>query len=158
MEEMDGMSMSDYSVHRILPEETWAIRARVLWPEKAPDESCALPVDEDDRVLHFGVLRSGSVVGIGTFIPQQHENLDASIGYRLRAMATHPDHRGRGVGARLIRYAEHALRDAKEGGIWADARKVALGFYAGLGWNVSGPFYVVPKRGPHRLVWTRFGE
>ena len=62
------------------------------------------------------------------------------------------------VGARLIRHAEGVLRDAGEGGIWADARKVALGFYAGLGWDVSGPFYTVPKRGLHRLVWTRFDE
>jgi len=158
METMDGVNASEYSVRRILPEETWAIRAQVLWPEKQPDESCSLPVDRDAGVLHFGVVHRANVVGIGTFMPRQHEDLDASIGYRLRAMATHPDHRGRGVGARLIRHAEGVLRDAGEGGIWADARKVALGFYAGLGWEVSGPFYTVPKRGLHRLVWTRFDE
>ena len=153
---MDGMNGDGYLVGRILPEETWAIRAQVLWPEKTPDESCALPVDRNAGVLHFGVLHGGSIVGIGTFMPQQHSMLDASIGYRLRAMATHPDHRGQGVGAQLIRHAEGVLRDAGEGGIWADARKVALGFYAGLEWDVTGPFYTVPKRGLHRLVWTRF--
>jgi GNAT superfamily N-acetyltransferase len=156
MEEVDGLTEETYSVRRILPNETWAIRALVLWPEKQPDSSCALPDDGDAGVMHFGVTRGSVVVGVGTFMPQTHLDLEASIGYRLRAMATHPDHRGRGVGARLIRHAEGVLRDGGEGGIWADARKVALGFYAGLGWEVSGPFYTVPKRGPHRLVWTRF--
>jgi len=58
----------------------------------------------------------------------------------------------------LIRHAEGVLRSRGAGGIWADARKVSLGFYAGLKWNVKGPFYTVPKRGPHRLVWTRFDD
>ncbi len=158
MEEMDGVNESGCSVRRILPEETWAIRASVLWPEKLPDASCAMPVDNGVGVMHFGVVQGDNVVGVGTFMPQQHPDLDGAIGYRLRAMATHPDHRGGGVGTQLIRHAEEALQAAGEGGIWADARKVALGFYAGLGWEVTGPFYTVPKRGPHRLVWTRFGD
>lgn len=155
---MDGVRGVKYEVRRILPKETWALRSAVLWPEKSPDSSCAMDVDEAPRVVHFGVLSRGEVLSIGTFMPQKHPGLQSEIGVRLRAMATHPDHRGRGLGRLLIRHAEQQLKEAGEGGIWADARKVALGFYGGLEWEVTGPFYEVPKRGPHRLVWTRFTD
>lgn len=155
---MDGVVGGEYGVRRVLPPETWGIRASVLWPEKEADDSCALEVDGDPGVLHFGVIFNDEVVGIGSFMPQKHRDLEPSIGYRLRAMASHANHRGKGVATLLIRHAESVLKNQGEGGVWADARKGALGFYAGLGWEVSGAFYSVPKRGPHRLVWTRFGE
>lgn len=156
MEEMDGVNESGYCVGRVLPQETWPLRSAVLWPEKQPDATCSLPVDDEPGVFHLGVMSNGLVVGIGTFMPQRHPDLPDSVEHRLRAMATHPEHRGQGVGRMLIRHAEWQLREAGFGGVWADARKVALGFYASLGWDVSGPFYVVPKRGPHRLVWSQF--
>jgi len=156
MEKVDGVIGGEYQVCRVLPKDTWPLRAAVLWPEKQPDATCALPVDDAEGVFHVGVITDGLVVGIGTFMPQNHPNLPDSVGYRLRAMATHPGHRGKGVGRMLIRHAEVQLREAGFGGVWADARKIALGFYASLGWNVMGPFYVVPKRGPHRLVWSQF--
>lgn len=155
---MDGLSQVKYEVRRILPRQTWALRSAVLWPEKTPDSSCSMDVDEAAGVVHFGVMSQGEVLSIGTFMPQKHPNLPGAIGMRLRAMATHPDHRGKGLGRMLIRHAEQHFRSGGEGGIWADARKVALGFYGGLEWEVTGPFYEVPKRGPHRLVWTRLND
>ena len=155
---MDGIEMKGYAVRLVLPHETWAVRASVLWPEKSADDACSLEVDSDNGVLHFGVMYQDEVVGIGSFMPQNHPDLGPSIAYRLRAMATHFDHRGIGVATMLIRHAESVLKKQGVGGIWADARKGALGFYAGLGWDVTGAFYTVPKRGPHRLVWTRFDE
>lgn len=151
------MRPEEYGVRQVLPEETWGLRAMVLWPEKSPGRECRMAVDDDPAVLHFGVFSNDEVVSVGTFMPQQHQDLSPAIAFRLRAMATHPDHRGQGCGRLLIRHAEALLEERGEGGIWADARKVALGFYAGLGWDVSGPFYEVPNRGPHRLVHTRFG-
>ena len=156
MEEMDGLNSSEYWVGRILPEETWPLRSQVLWPEKQPDSTCSMEVDGHPDAVHLGVMNPAEVVGIGSLVPQTHEILGDVVGYRLRAMATHPDHRGRGVGALLLRHAEETLKANGEGGIWADARRVSLGFYARLGWEVTGPFYTVPKRGLHRLVWTRF--
>jgi len=157
MEEMDGVIGGGYYVRRVLPKETWPLRAAVLWPEKQPDDTCALAVDDAEGVFHLGVISDGLVVGIGTFMPENHPDLPDCVGHRLRAMATHPGHRGQGAGRMLIRHAEAQLREAGFGGVWADARKVALGFYASLGWDVVGPFYEVPNRGPHRLVWSQFG-
>ena len=155
---MDALEIKGYTVRLVLPHETWTMRSSVLWPEKAADEACSLEVDCDDGVLHFGVICEEEVVGIGSFMPQEHPHLGPAIAYRLRAMATHSDHRGIGVATMLVRHAECVLKKQGAGGIWADARRGALGFYAALGWEVTGAFYTVPKRGLHRLVWTRFDE
>lgn len=148
---------SIYTVGRILPEQTWPLRAAVLWPEKSGGPECALPVDHGSGVFHFGAQREGEVVCIATFMPERHAELPPEVTYRLRAMATHPEHRKCGLGRRVLEAAEAELSEGGCKGIWADARHVALGFYACLGWEVTGPTYEVNLRGPHRLVWRRTG-
>lgn len=152
------MSDGGYIFRRILPEETWTLRAGVLWPEKEPGPDCILPGDGLESSRHFGVFHGRHLVSVATFHAEGKEGLPAEVTHRLRAMATHPDHRHRGCGRQVLQGSVSALFESGVSGIWADARKVALGFYAGLGWNVEGPFYEVPKRGLHRLVWTRIGE
>ena len=157
MAQIHGVMGGKYTFGRILPEETWPLRAAVLWPEKVAGPLCALPDDEAQGVFHVGGLLDGEVCSIATFMPQCHPFLDEQISYRLRAMATHPDHRGKALGRGTIACALAELDAMGCGGVWADARHVALGFYACLGWEVTGPSYEVPLRGLHRLVWRRLG-
>lgn len=149
---------AEYTIGRILPEDTWALRAAVLWPEKEPGIQCALPVDLDAGVFHLGARKHGEVICIATFMPDRHPALGPEIDYRLRAMATHSDHRGRGVGRQILEHGITELREHGIDGVWADARHAALGFYASLGWEVTGPSYEVTLRGLHRLVWRRTDE
>ena len=144
-----------YKFSRITQEETWPLRAAVLWPEKEPGPSCRIPTDDLPETVHFGVQSDGEWVSIGSFVLETHPELPPSVHYRLRAMATHEAHRQRGVGRMLIEGAISALSEKNCSVVWADARHVALGFYARLDWDVMGPTYEVPLRGPHRLVWRR---
>lgn len=142
-----------YKFSRITLTETWGLRAAVLWPEKDPGPTCQLAIDDLPDTFHFGVKGPTGVVSIGTFAKEVRPELPPGSHYRLRAMATDQEHRERGVGRMLI---EGALTELSELGcsiVWADARHVALGFYARLNWDVIGPTYEVPLRGPHRLVW-----
>ena len=149
--------MKGYEFCRLLSSETWGIRAAVLWPEKAPGPECKLDADDQEGTFHFGVKHQSRVVSVGTFLPQEHPELNAAD-YRLRAMATDVDFRNKGVGRALILGAMAELRAHSVKGVWADARHSALGFYARLDWEVTGPSYVVPKRGLHRLVWAGIGK
>ena len=149
--------MSEYIFSRILPSETWALRAGVLWPEKKSGPECELVGDRKEGALHFGVKFKGEIVCVGSFVPEAHPKI-GHVSFRLRAMATDADHRKMGAGRMLIQGACAELEQRGVDGIWADARHAALGFYARLDWEVSGPTYEVPLRGLHRLVWVRIGE
>ena len=150
---MEGVN--SYQFSRITSRDTWPLRAAVLWPEKEPGSSCQLPSDDLSDTLHFGVLREGALVSIGSFSRQHHPDLPGEVQFRLRAMATHESNRKMGVGSILIAGAIAALSEEDCSVVWADARLAALGFYERLDWEVTGPTYVVPLRGPHRLVWRR---
>lgn len=147
--------MSTYEFKQVLHTETWPLRAAVLWPEKSAGPSCELPSDTAEGTLHFGAFRGADLVSIASFSRQSHTALPDQICYRLRAMATSEAHRQSGAGRMVIDGAMRTLGGMEVEGVWADARHVALGFYARLGWDVVGPTYEVPLRGPHRLVWRR---
>jgi len=142
-----------YQFSRITLAETWGLRAAVLWPEKDLGPTCQLSIDDLPDTFHFGVKCATGIVSIGTFAKEVHPELPPGVHYRLRAMATDQNHRQCGVGRMLIEGATSALSEAGCSLVWANARHVALGFYTRLNWDVVGPTYEVPLRGPHRLVW-----
>ncbi|MDB4787309.1 GNAT family N-acetyltransferase [Flavobacteriales bacterium] len=144
-----------YEFSRITSGETWPLRAAVLWPEKEAGPSCRIPTDDLPGTFHFGIRCGNELVSIGSFVPEQKPELPGAVHYRLRAMATGEGHRKRGVGRMLIEGAISALAEKNCTAVWADARHVALGFYARLDWDVIGQTYEVPLRGPHRMVWRR---
>ena len=147
--------MSKYEFKQVLHKETWPLRAAVLWPEKSAGPGCELPSDTADGTVHFGVFQGAELISIASFSRQSHDALPDEVSYRLRAMATTKTSRNSGAGRLVIDGAIRALQRMGVEGVWADARHVALGFYARLGWDVVGPTYEVPLRGPHRLVWRR---
>ena len=137
----------------ISPEETWGVRAAVLWPEKLVGPDCRLPSDSVPGTFHVGAFSEGDLLSVGSFSIQPHPMMDADLAYRLRAMGTAKSGRGMGAGTAVIERAVSELQRRKADVLWCDARHVALGFYARLGFEISGPSYAVPKRGLHRLAW-----
>ena len=83
----------------------------------------------------------------------KNEKFEATNQYRLRAMATSSKVRGENFGKLLIEFAIEELKNRKVDLLWCDARKVALGFYEKMGFNVIGDFYEIPIIGPHKLMY-----
>jgi GNAT superfamily N-acetyltransferase len=75
-------------------------------------------------------------------------------GWRLRGMATLPEVRGRGFGRALLEACFAHI--SAHGGqlLWCNARVVALGFYAHLGFVAEGEQFEIVPIGPH-FVMTR---
>lgn len=134
----------------IRPEETWPIRASVLWPEKEAGPDCFLQGDDDTDTFHLGAWRSGELVSIATFMRLEQPEYPGISAFRLRAMGTVLESRGIGVGRAVIEKGLEILSGKICDRVWCDARHVALGFYARLDWDVTGATYSVPHRGPHR--------
>ena len=137
----------------IAPELTHPLRLSVLWPHLEHKGQCKLDIDYLSTTFHVGAMQDHQLVCIGTFLKQHNKIFLQKHQYRLRAMATHPQYRGRGWGEKLIKFAVEELKRREQSLLWCDAREVALGFYAKLGFKVIGEPYVVPNVGIHKLMY-----
>ena len=140
-------------VKRISPEETKELRFLVLWPHKPDVASCTIDIDHREDAIHLGAFEGDRIIGICSLFEMTTTKLSFEKQYRLRAMATHPEARGKHAGKAIV---EEAIRLVKEAGydvLWCDARKVALGFYERLGFQLIDEWYEVPMIGPHKLMY-----
>lgn len=73
--------------------------------------------------------------------------------YQLRGMATHPNARGRGAGAKLLRMAETIIQERGGDLLWFNAREKAFPFYKKSGYiDVDGKI-TVSDYGPHKVMY-----
>jgi len=100
--------------------------------------------------LRFGVVETGQLIGIVLGTP-----LDDSA-VKLRQMAVATDHQGRGVGRFLLKNVEQSLAQKGFTEIQLNAREVAQGFYALLGYATQGERFVEVSI-PHFKMTKRIG-
>ncbi len=129
------------------------LRYKVLWPHLEGEEQCEIAPDREATTFHLAAFHGDRVVGTSTFIIDINPKFEEKNQYRLRAMATDPEVRGLGVGAKIIRAAEEELRKKGVKLLWCDARLIATGFYEKLNFKIKGQVYQVPKIGPHKLMF-----
>lgn len=134
-------------VKRISQQDTFALRSAVLRNNK-PLAECVLPTDGATGIYHLGYFVDDRLISIGTFFPEDYKT-EGIGGFRLRGMATHPDFAGKGFGAALIKFAIDELTSAQASYIWCNARKIAVGFYHKLGFEIISDEFDVPGIGPH---------
>lgn len=127
-----------------------SLRFLVLWPHKLGMEECLLDIDFNEGTRHFAARNHlNEVVACCTMVLEPKEIEAQVYGVRLRAMATHPNIRGKGTGKELLLYAMSKFKDGK---FWCDAREVAVPFYLKCGWNVRSEPYDIPIIGKHFLM------
>jgi predicted GNAT family N-acyltransferase len=107
-----------------------AVRFAVFVDEQRVPEDEELD-DRDPECLHVLALDGDAAVGTG--------RLDLAAGGKIGRVAVTASHRGRGVGAALMRRlhvlaAEHGLTQ-----VWCNAQVSAIPFYERLGYRVAGP-------------------
>ncbi|MFN0033083.1 MAG: GNAT family N-acetyltransferase [Flavobacteriales bacterium] len=129
------------------------LRHLVLWPHIADEKDCVIDLDHNEGAIHLGTFDSGLLVSIGSLFQQSTPKLNTSNQYRLRAMATHPDYRGKHCGALLISEAIQLLKQKNVQVLWCDARLNAIGFYTSMGFQLLDEPYEVPCIGPHKFMW-----
>ncbi len=143
-------------VTEIASEDTRRLRHKVLWPHIDCAENCVIDIDKREDAIHLGAWQDGRLVGICSLFEMTTPKLDDRLQYRLRAMATDPDVRGRGAGVAIVEYALALINSKGYDVLWCDARKVALGFYDRMGFERIDHWYEVRNIGPHQLMFYRF--
>lgn len=109
----------------------WRLLRKPLGLER---DAVAFPFEAES--LHLVAIEAGRVVGCVLFHPE-----GPATG-RLFQMAVEPDRQGTGLGTRLVRALEDEVTRRGFREITLHARDTAVAFYAGLGYEPSGPPYV----------------
>lgn len=138
-------------VARVAAEAIRPLRHAVLRPGLPADSAC-FPGDEATGTIHLAARSGGQVVGCASFMRSEFAGEPA---WQLRGMATAPEWRGRGVGARLLVHADALLADEPIRLLWCNARVIAIGFYERQGWSVVSEEFDIPTAGPHRRMTRR---
>jgi len=159
----------EVDVERIPPAASYPLRQAVLRSHQTIDE-VGFPADHDPSAATFAAIdqANGDVVGVATVFREpspfdaDEVGIPAGFGseatfWRLRAMATREDMRGKGLGSLVLAAAlDHV---AAEGGdlIWCYARLPAIPFYERAGFRRWGDEWEVPFTGPHVVMWRTIG-
>ena len=115
---------------------------------------CLFPTDNIDGAFHLGYKHDDSIVCVASFHPQCYE-ANTGAGYQLRGMATLAQYRGKGFGKQLVEFAISYLQTKGVTYLWCNAREVAVGFYAGLGFGVVSDVFEVKGIGPHFVMFLK---
>jgi GNAT superfamily N-acetyltransferase len=135
---------------------TRELRRSVLRPNLPP--GAPLPGDELANAVHLGAVGDDGTVLCTCFIypdaPPWQPGREG--GWHLRQMATHPEHRGRGLGALVLEAAVRQARECGGGLLWCNARESAIGFYLRQGFRPHGAVFVEHEI-PHQRLWLELG-
>ncbi|MDP9239283.1 MAG: GNAT family N-acetyltransferase [Actinomycetota bacterium] len=143
-----------YEVRRVLAPQTYPLRQQVLRPHQTIEQIRLAGEDQPDTASLVIVADDGAVVGTASVMreacPWQPDRADA---WRLRGMATAPEVRSRGLGARLLGEAFAHMEQHGGGLLWCGARTPARAFYERHGFAVYGPEWTEPYLGPQVHMW-----
>ena len=116
-----------------------------------PASSVAHDYDHFANVVHVAAVdATREVVACATLYPE--ETPDGRPAWRLRAMATAPEVRGKGYGASTLRYGMQLARDRGATLVWCNARSGAVWFYEHLGFVKTSEEFEIPPIGPHYVM------
>lgn len=119
------------TIRAIQPEDTYALRHHVLWPDKP---LAYVRIEDDAAGFHFGAFRGEELVAvISLFITAETA--------RFRKFATRPDRQGQGIGSALLRHVVGEARRLGATRVWCDARQDSAGFYARFDLQPEGEIF-----------------
>lgn len=112
-----------------------------------PRESACFPGDDDPATLHITALINQQIVGCASFMQNHWNDLPA---WQLRGMAVEIDHQSRGIGAKMLGFADREiLSRGYSTQLWCNARVPAMNFYLKHGWKIASEVFNIPTAGPH---------
>lgn len=115
---------------------------------------CVFKGDDDELTFHLGAFVDGKLVSVASFYFENHQAFEAKHPhqYRLRGMATLPEHQGQGLSSALLKIAFPLIKQNQCTLLWCNAREAAEGFYKKVGFVPTGEIFDLPMIGPHRLM------
>lgn len=137
-------------------DDVYELRREVL-RRGTPTDNVNLAGDVAASARHLAVRDdAGVVIATSSWSLNGLAGEPTARALQLRAMAVHPDHHRRGLGAALIDAGVAYGRQLGVDVLWANARDTALAFYQAQGFTVVGEgFLTADTRLPHHVVVRR---
>ncbi len=136
----------------ISPSETLPIRNEILRPGE-DIQQCVFEGDSAPDTRHFGAQDGdGTIVGIVSVYRKGNPSISSGNTFQIRAMATLPNVRKKGVGRLLVAAAENHASTEGASFIWANARSTAVDFYVKSGYTLASAEFLIEGVGAHHLV------
>lgn len=134
-------------------EQALGLRSLVL-RNGLPENECLFDQDSLKTTFHLGYFdEEEHLVCILTCMKENHGKL-AKDAYRLRGMATHPNHIRKGYAKKLLNAAiDHLKLQLGIEYLWFNARANAFPFYESLGFECMSDEFDIPGIGPHREMF-----
>lgn len=137
---------------RLQHQQTLPLRHSILRPHQ-PQHECVYP--GDDIAGHFAFISNDVVVAILSVYPEDEDGAASEKAWRIRGVATSPEHRKKGLASALLKAAEDYVVEHGGAYLWCNARVVALSFYRLHGYQIHGDKFELPGIGDHfRMIKT----
>lgn len=125
-----------------------------------PAQAKPVPAYPDAREqFHLAAFIGLEIASVATFLLEvQSEDQGCAADYscwRLRAMATHPNHRNLGYATAVLEHGVRLLNQRRASLLWANGRSTAMGFYLRNGFYKIGEQREVPGVPPHYRIERR---
>ncbi|MBK26885.1 MAG: GNAT family N-acetyltransferase [Halobacteriovorax sp.] len=141
-------------VKQINASDTHEIRHKML-RKGFPIEDCIFKGDDDDQSFHLGAFEEGKLVSVASFYFDKNDTFEEPNQYRLRGMATLPEHQHKGLSSELLKMAFPIIKQNFCSLLWCNARSEAVGFYQKVGFEKIGEEFEIPTVGPHFLMFKK---
>ena len=141
-------------VRPVTAPETLPLRAQVLRPGHTPDEKWFMG-GMPPEARHFAAFDGADIVGVAFVVPMEAPFAPGERAWMLRGMAVDPARQNQGIGRAVVEAILVEARREEVEILWFNARRVAVGFYARLGFETWGEEFEIPGVGPHTLMFAR---
>jgi GNAT superfamily N-acetyltransferase len=141
--------VSERSVRQIPLEQTRALRQALLRQHESIEQLAAGEPADAYAVGAFEGEQSAPLA-VGFVAPD-----GAPGSWRVRAMATAPQARGRGLGAAVLEQLVGHAREHGAARVWCNARTPARAFYERAGFRATSDEFELPPIGPHFVMERR---
>jgi len=134
--------------------ETFSVRQPVLRPGKNI-ETCHFEGDNLETTKHFGYFEENYLAGIASLFKSNSDLFQDKEQFQLRGMAVLSDFQKKGIGEKLVNYAESDAKNRNADLIWFNAREIAVPFYEKLGYKIIGQPFKIGDVGKHFVMFKR---
>jgi GNAT superfamily N-acetyltransferase len=141
-------------IKEISPLETYPVRHTVL-REGRPIEDCRFDGDDLPTTFHLGLFYEDILVGVASFMENNHEFFSDEYQYQLRGMAVLKSHQGKQLGDILFQHGEKLLKDKNVSLLWFNAREIAVNFYRRNGSEIIGEPFEIKGIGTHYVMFKK---